>query len=70
MINIIRMVNVIDNWGDTESTRDVDYIASALKNKEWDGDTFLVDEFGNKYGIWDLVGSQIKVGDTILLVED
>jgi len=70
MVNIIRMVNVVDNWGDTESTRDVDEIERAIKNKEWDDDTWLVDTFGNRYPIWDLIGTEIKVGNNIILVKD
>ena len=70
MIDIIRMVNVVDNWGDTESTRDVDEIESAIKNKEWDDDTWLVDTFENRYSVWDLVDTEIKVGNNIILVKD
>jgi len=67
MINVIRMVNIIDNWGNYE---DVDDIKSALENGEWDDDTVLLDEFGNRYWIRDVIDSQVKVGNDIVLVKE
>ena len=45
------MVNIVDNWGNTE---DVDDIQTALENKEWDDDTVFIDSYGNRHWIDDI----------------
>ena len=73
MITIVRMVNIVDNWGNTE---DVDDIQTALENKEWDDDTVFIDTKGNRYWIDDildtevLVAISVKVGNNVVLVKE
>jgi len=73
VITIVRMVNIVDNWGNTE---DVDDIQTALENKEWDDDTVFIDTKGNRYWIDDildtevLVAISVKVGNNVVLVKE
>lgn len=67
MVTIIRMVNIIDNWGNYE---DVDDIKLALENGEWDDDTVLIDEHGNTYSVHDALDIEIKVGNDVVLIKE
>ena len=70
MITITTMTSTINNWGQTEITKDVDEIRDYLTDHSyWTDDEYFTDENGNSYTLDDLIQKMVKVGDEIFFVE-
>jgi len=70
-IIIVKMTEVIDNWGREEVTENAEEIAKVLKDPEtWTDDITFTDQTGIIYFIDDLIGETVMVGDTCIYITE
>jgi hypothetical protein len=70
-IEIVYYTEVIDNFGRTESSKNVNTIEKVLTNSEdWTDDMKFEDKAGNIYFIDDLIGKDVKLGNKIIRVDE
>lgn len=70
-IIIIKMTEVIDNWGREEVTENAEEIMKVLKDPEtWTDDITFTDQTGIIYFIDELIGETVMVGDTCIYITE
>ena len=73
-INIIKCVEVIDNWGNTDQYKNEELYKLLITPDDWSDDQTFIAEDGKNYDIDDLIGKEVQVrtldGDFIFTVQE
>jgi hypothetical protein len=69
VIKIIKCVEVIDNWGNTEQYKGADLYKLLITPEDWTDDQTFISDHGSYY-IDDLIGEKVQVGPYIFTVQE
>jgi hypothetical protein len=68
-INILKCVEVIDNWGNTETYKGADLFKLLITPEDWTDDQRFIGE-SCSYDIDELIGKTVQVGTFIFKVQE
>jgi hypothetical protein len=72
IITIVKCIEVVDNWGNTEIYKGQDLYDLLIDSEAWTDDQIFIggDSNPGTYYIDDLIGKQVQVGLTKFFVKD
>jgi hypothetical protein len=69
-INIIKCVEVVDNWGNTETYKESDLYKLLITPEDWTDDQRFISDNGQNFDIDELIGKPVQVGTFIFKVQE
>lgn len=69
-IKITKCVEVIDNWGNTETYKGADLYKLLITPEDWTDDQRFISDNGQNFDIDELIGKNVQVGTFIFKVQE